>query len=356
VSSPESITRVEVRDEPRPGLRVAPARVGRYEIGHRLGQGGAGIVYSARDPELQRDVAVKIITLRSGAQDEAARLVREGQALAQLSHENVVRVFDVGFHDARTVYLVMEQLDGGDLRKWLATPRSVDEIVAACTAAGRGLAAVHAIGVVHRDFKPSNVLVGKDGRIAVGDFGLAKSFERAASSEPSERNSGESLRFDDDLTGTGSVVGTPAFMAPEQHTGGEVGPAADQFAFCVSFWLALFGTYPFEGRSLPELAANKLAGRIATAPRRSGVPRQVVAVLARGLAAQPEARHPGMDAMLSALADAFSVPRRRTGGLAIAAGVAWVLSAAACTSTGSEDRSTSPRYGTTCSAQQIRPC
>jgi eukaryotic-like serine/threonine-protein kinase len=189
-----------------------------------LGAGTSGVVYEARDPELDRRVAVKV--LRPEASEQRERLLREARSLARLSHPNVVTVYEVGSFE-RGVYVAMELVEGVALKRWLEYPRGSNEIVGVLAQAARGLAAAHARGVVQRDFKPENVIVGEDGRVRVIDFGLAGAAE---SIDPAgEDPDGAALR----LTRTGEVIGTPAYMAPEQVRGGRVDARADQFAFCV---------------------------------------------------------------------------------------------------------------------------
>ena len=148
-------------------------RVGRYELIGRLGAGGMGVVHRAHDPELDRPVAVKLLRAEASSDDKArARMLREARALAKLSHANVVQIYEIGEHEQRT-FLVMEYVDGSTLAHWLEQQRPWPEVLARFVAAGRGLAAAHRAGVVHRDFKPENVLLGRDGSVRVADFGLA---------------------------------------------------------------------------------------------------------------------------------------------------------------------------------------
>jgi eukaryotic-like serine/threonine-protein kinase len=187
-----------------------PSTISRYVLGERLGAGAMGVVHAAYDPELRRRVAIKLLLRRADA-----RLLREAQALARVSHPNVISIFDVGTH-AGGVFLAMELVDGHSLGGWLAAaPRRIDEIVAVLAAAGRGLAAAHAAGLVHRDFKPDNVLVGRDGRVRVTDFGLAR--DQADGTDTAAAESSDLLAAD--LTQAGTIVGTPAYMAPEQLAG-----------------------------------------------------------------------------------------------------------------------------------------
>ena len=198
-----------------------PSRVGRYVVLEQIGQGGMGIVCSGYDPRLQRTVAIKLLRPSLTDSEAATRLLREAQALACLSHPNVVAVFECGaLADREGTYLVMEMVEGETLRRWSTrAPRSTEEIVAAYLQAARGLSAAHAAGLVHRDFKPDNVLMGSDGRVRVTDFGLARTTASTST-----------LTGDRDPTAS-DFAGTPSYMAPEQASGGSVGPAADQYAF-----------------------------------------------------------------------------------------------------------------------------
>ncbi len=284
--------------------------VGRYTVLDRIGSGGMGVVYAAFDPQLDRRVALKVMHPGSdGTSDTAgrARLLREAQAMAKLSHLNVITVHDVGTFGER-VFVAMEFIEGSTLRDWMDAERSWPELVDAFVRAGRGLAAAHAAGLVHRDFKPDNVLMGQDGRVLVMDFGLARTTSlrtgpiadqleeiRAASS------SGGGETRDLNLTRTGALLGTPAYMAPEQHRGEHIGPQTDQFSFCVALYEGLYRERPFEGASMASLAINVLDGTIRPAPRDSKIPAWLRAVVVRGLAVSPGDRHPSMDALLAEL-------------------------------------------------------
>ena len=255
------------------GERVS---IGRYQLLQRAGAGGMGVVWSAWDPELERRVAIKLMHVKS----EIARqhMLREGQSLAKLSHPNIVPIYDVGTVDDQ-VYLVMEWIAGVTLRAYCAEPRGVRELVAIYLAAGTGVAAAHRTGIVQRDFKPDNVMIGDDGRVRVLDFGLARADQ-----------------------GEGSVAGTPRYMAPEQARGDAPTPAADQYSFGIAL-----------GESLAK---------------RGEVAAWLAAVVTRATAPEPGKRYPDMDALLAALArDPARVWRRRAvaAGAVVAAGVAFAI-------------------------------
>jgi len=292
--------------------------VGRYVVIDRIGVGGMGAVYAAFDPELDRRVALKLLlpsTSSGNSSEGRSRLQREAQALAKLSHPNIVAVHDVG-SIADEVYIAMEFVPGQTLGEWSAsTSRSVAQVLAVYDQAARGLAAAHAAGILHRDFKPANVILGEDGRVRVMDFGLARAF-----SEPEVVGvPGTGLLLDGSLTTTGAIMGTPAYMAPEQHLGLPTGPATDQFALCVALWEALHGTRPYRGRSLVELVETVTSGLLSEpAPDRSA-PAWVRRVLRRGLAASPEDRWPSVEALRVALT---RDPSRRRRALAVATLVA----------------------------------
>jgi len=314
--------------ESRGGLRL-----GRYVLLGELGAGAMGLVYSAYDPELDRKVAIKVVRARPGDHDGkgTSRLVREARALARLSHPNVVVVHDVGVVEpegattgaSATVFIAMEHVRGTTMRRWLADARRPwREVIEMLEQAGRGLAAAHEVGLVHRDFKPDNVMVGEDGRVRVMDFGLARALESTPSTEVDEPHG--TLSADVSHTRTGVAVGTPAYMAPEQRIAEAVDARSDQFAFCVVAWEALLGRRPS-----PRLDADKPLA--ALRPSESTVPLWVLAVLRQGLASEPEARHRDMPALLTALADDPVRRRRRrlvVGGVLVVlglgtAGVAW---------------------------------
>ena len=248
----------------------------RYTIHEIVGTGAMSVVYAATDRVLDRKVAYKV--LRDPDREQAARLQREAQAMAKLAHPNVLPVHDVGFADGR-MFLTAELVAGRTLAEWLAqAPRGWREIVGVFVQAGRGLAAAHAAGITHRDFKPSNVLVGDDGRVRVADFGLA--------ARPSEASGGE-------------LVGTPAYMAPEQLAGDPADARSDQFGFCVALFEALVGERPFAAKDLDGL--RRAIERGPVMPRTRRLPRALRRIVLGGLAIEPAKRHASMDALCDQL-------------------------------------------------------
>jgi tetratricopeptide (TPR) repeat protein/predicted Ser/Thr protein kinase len=308
---------------PATGAHETAAKIGRYIVLGALGEGGMGVVYAAYDPELDRKVALKVLLRgRSGSARAHERLLREAQALARLSHPNVVAVHDVGTHDGR-VFIAMEFIAGATLTATVAAERpDAAAILRLYRAAGQGLAAAHRAGLVHRDFKPDNVMVDPDGRVRVVDFGLALA---AAEASPTDSLVPGATNHSN-LTMTGALMGTPAYMAPEQHLGAATDARTDIFAFCVALYEHLYGERPFAGDSVVRVAAEVLEGRIREAPRGSKVPRALRRVLLRGLARDPQDRHPTMDALLAELDAALAAPTRRrlfiAGGVALALGLA----------------------------------
>ena len=279
--------------------------VGKYRLDRMLGSGGMGVVWAAFDPDLERAVALKLLRAESAEQTMRTRLLREARAMARLRHPNVVTVFDVGTDKGRD-YIAMELVEGGTLDDWLQTKPSREAIVDALLAAGRGLAAAHTAGLVHRDFKPHNVLRAADGHIYVTDFGLARG---QIEDGPEIVTSRSDNVLDSHLTQTGVLIGTPAYMAPEQFTGAIPDPKSDQFAFCVTAWQALTGARPFRGSSVEELAASARAG---TTQLTADLPAPLRSVLERGLSASPSDRWPDMPALLEALSHALHArPKRR---------------------------------------------
>jgi serine/threonine-protein kinase len=287
-------------------------RVGRYVISGVIGWGGMGIVYAAQDPSLNRRITLKFLRddrSPRGDSDRQAWLLREAQAMAQLSHPNVVSVYDVGTYEAQ-VFVAMEFVEGQTLKEWLRDQtRGWREVLAAFIEAGRGLAAAHAAGVIHRDFKPANVLVGSNGRVRVTDFGLAHAIEgRWEVLASTSKNSFGAWHLGRNLTETGVVKGTPAYMAPEQFLGGRTDARTDQFSFCVALYQGIYGQRPFRGETPDALVENVVHERVLPPPKNSAVPPTLHAILRRGLSRQLGQRYATMDALLTALGDALERP------------------------------------------------
>jgi tetratricopeptide (TPR) repeat protein len=335
-------------------------RLGRYMPIEELGRGGMGRVLRAYDPRLQREVALKVLHARAVDPVSRARLVREARTMAKLGHPNVVAVYDVDDDPRHGVMLAMELVEGGTLREWLRhSPRHWSEILAAFVEAGRGLAAAHAEGLLHRDFKPTNVLVAREGPVGAGgrgpckvtDFGLAKlEHEQASSTSSAGAPPGPSSADEsgEALTQDGTVLGTPIYMAPEQHHGEALTSAADQFSFCVSLWEALYGELPFGGDTRAEVVANIHAGKPRAPTRTGAVPGWLRRVCERGLALEPTQRWPSMGALLDTLAKGRTRARARQGlaavGVLALLGAGWQAQrrwdlaqrTAACEATGDE--------------------
>ncbi|HVV87816.1 MAG TPA: serine/threonine-protein kinase, partial [Kofleriaceae bacterium] len=315
--------------------------IGRYRIDRVLGQGGMGVVYAAHDPDLDRPVALKV--LRGAAGSEArTRLLREARAMAKLSHPNVITVYEVGSAGAID-FVAMELIDGKSLAEWLAGGRRpAEEVLRVFRAAARGLEAAHGAGLVHRDFKPANVLLGRNERVVVTDFGLARAFDDlavvpddappadlattqpvATARAPSARPDAASLSST--LTRTGALLGTPADMAPEQFAGVTAGPRSDQYAFCVALWEALAGGRPFQGATIDDLRRAAEGG---DTRGDDALPRRLRPILLRGMAREAADRYPDLTALRAAIDRAERRPRRlvvaATAGAAVLAGVVTV--------------------------------
>ena len=379
------------------GLAAGDA-LGRFQLVRLLGHGSMGEVWAARDPELDREVALKLLRLPPGALgvEATTRLRREAQAMARLNHANVVTIHELGTDGADRVFCAMELVHGVTLRAWLATPRTWRAVMAIARAVGHGVVAAHAAGLIHRDIKPENILIADDGRTLVSDFGLAKLADLGAVSttvppfggaaargrapdvvrtappfggaaargqapdvdptappfggaaargqapdvDPTAPPFGGAAAPNDsapsgDLTTAGAVIGTPVYMAPEQLAG-KPDARSDQFSYCVTIYEALFGVRPFGGASLAQLEAA-----IARGPERPrdlrGVPRGVLRCLVRGLAADPQARWPAMSALVEALDHAVRAPRRRRIGLAVAGVAVLAVGGVALAGTRSRD-------------------
>jgi tetratricopeptide (TPR) repeat protein len=332
--------------------------VGRYVILDCIGSGGMGVVYAAYDPELDRKVAIKLLRSELGGApaggDARTRLLREAQALARLSHPNVIGIHDVGTLEDR-IFIAMEHVDGVTLGDWLRQcSRDWREITAMFAQAARGLGAAHQAGVVHRDFKPHNVMVDGAGRARVLDFGLARAADAPPDDEASEVAvadlpavaSPRQGALQTPLTGANAFLGTPAYMAPEQFLRRPADAKSDQFSFCAALYEALFGQLPFEGATLGELEQSVLAGRVRPPPRGSGVPGWLRPIVLVGLGVRPETRHPAMEALADALARDPALLRRRW----LSAGVALLATSALAVGLGAAAR----RRGALCRGAEQR--
>jgi serine/threonine protein kinase/tetratricopeptide (TPR) repeat protein len=324
--------------EPETALTRGTA-LGRFVVLGLVGRGAMGEVYGAYDPELDRKIAIKLVRAGGGGQgsEGRTRLMREAQATAKISHPNVVVVYDAGTFGER-VFIAMEFVEGHTLRYWLQEKeRPWQEILEAFLAAGRGLAAAHDKELVHRDFKPDNVMVAKGGQVRVMDFGLARIVDGAppsggVPSSPLALDGGildleatpilggppvddaaatgtSTLAFRDKITVTGAMLGTPAYMSPEQFKGALADARSDQFSFCVALYEALYGARPFAGRNLEELARNVVAGNVAAPPAARRVPPAVRKALERGLRADALERFPSMNALLAEIEKAAGTAR-----------------------------------------------
>lgn len=282
--------------------------VDRYVILGMLGAGGMGVVYAAYDPDLDRKVALKFLRPGGGTDRKLAqaRLRREAQAMAQLANPHVVAVHDVSVHNDR-VYVAMEYIEGQTLTRWLAeSKRSWQEVLAVFLEVGKGLAAAHAVGLMHRDVKPDNLMLDDQGRARVMDFGLALGTESAQPSAKKDslitRHLGSQKVAQTDAQ-TGALQGTPAYMAPERYDAKGVDARTDQFSYCVAFWEALYGERPFAGENVAALYGAVASGKRRAVPsdRAATVPTWLRQTLDRGLSVDPDARWPTIDALLSAL-------------------------------------------------------
>ena len=359
------------------------ATIGRYVVLGLVGRGGMGEVYAAYDPELDRKVAVKLLRIKRGAgvslTEGRQRTLREAQAIARLSHPNVVVVFDVGTYQDQ-VFIAMEFVEGNTATYWLqAADRSWQEILKVFLAAGRGLAAAHEKGLVHRDFKPDNVMVGRDNQVRVMDFGLARQvteksavtaadrvadkpvtpseggttptqripaavadngaaidFDSASTIvisglpggpvlAPTETQTASSGMFEVQLTRTGAMMGTPAYMAPEQFLGAPTDARTDQFSFCVALYEALYGQRPFGGNTMFALTSNVVQGKVRDPPGESNVPPWIRRILMRGLRPTVNERFASMNELLEAFAKDPAVKRRKVVAAGLAASLAVVL-------------------------------
>jgi tRNA A-37 threonylcarbamoyl transferase component Bud32/tetratricopeptide (TPR) repeat protein len=305
------------------------SQIGRYVIVETLGMGAMGVVFAAYDPKLDRRVALKLLRHGAGPSHESigrSRLFREAQSLAKFSSRNVIQVHDVDTYEGQ-VFIAMEYIEGQSVKRWLGKEkRSTREILRVFIEAGKGLAAAHAADVIHRDFKPENVLIGNDGRVCVADFGLATAGHTRDHSGAFATISGSGVRTTDDLveeivassdsrlTKAGRVVGTPAYMSPEQFLGLPVGAYTDQFAFCVALYEALCGRLPFDGKTRSANLNARVEGRVRPEGE-DGIPRWLDRILRRGLMPHAEQRYPDMETLIAALRGDPIRRRRRWAGV-----------------------------------------
>jgi len=308
---------------PAPAAAPVPhgARIGRFIVLDQLGEGGMGRVLRAYDPQLDRRVAIKLLRSDVGSASRElaqARLLREAQAMARASHPNLVTIFDAGT-EGDQVFLAMELVEGETLEGWLKKPHPWREVVRLFLDAARGLAAAHAAGLVHRDFKPANVLVHPEGRAVVTDFGIAHLVASTGPTAPVSRGEHESGAHEK-LTGAGNVVGTPRYMSPEQYEDLPLDGRSDQFSFSVALYEALSGQLPFEGRKLDERLLHMQRGEVRPPPPDASAPKWLWAALQRGLAFTPDQRFPSLDALIAHFERRLS-RRRLKQGAAVALGL-----------------------------------
>jgi serine/threonine protein kinase len=296
-----------------PALSIGD-RVGRYLVLSTLGAGGMGMVFAAYDPQLDRKIALKVLRTNLGANtaDARKRLKREAQAIARLNHPNVVGVYDVGTTTSgEDVYIAMEFVEGDTLTTWLKRyPRTWREILEIFAQAGRGLMAAHSVGLLHRDFKPDNVLVGSDGRVRVTDFGLARSLfgiDDSNRGPVADGDPGKLIQVD--LTATGTVLGTPRYMPPEQLQGPNIDARSDQFSFCVALYEALYGAHPLAGATSVAMLEHGTPAE--TPPTDTRVPGKVGRAVMRGLAKDRSLRFTVMAELMAELAPPEPRPRMR---------------------------------------------
>lgn len=283
------------------------SKVGRYTVIERVGSGAMGVVFSAWDPKLDRRVALKVVRGDGYGPPKESGRFREAKALAKLSHPGVVTLYDVGTLDDG-LFIAMEYLRGVTIGRWRIEHPDAPwpEVVQLYMHAGAGLSAAHDAGLVHRDFKPANVMVTERGRVKVLDFGLA-------SIDGESRKAGR--------------IGTPRYMAPEQHSGSAVDFRSDQFSFCASLYEALFDQHPFDGDTSFELSLSVQAGELKPIPSGHNVPSRVCDAVNRGLSTEPSDRFASMEDLLREL-DPLAPSRRRQWGV-LAGGGALLLAAAA---------------------------
>jgi serine/threonine protein kinase len=290
-------------------------RIGRYCVLEPLGMGACGVVLAAHDPELDRRVALKLLREIASAGEQRSeareRLLREARAMARVTHPNVVGVYDVGTFDDQ-VFVAMDLVEGQTLRSFLASHTlPLHEVLELFVQAGKGLWAAHGAGLVHRDFKPDNVLVGDDGRVRVTDFGLASVHAQPTRAADQVLDSGVHA-LGVSLTVSGVALGTPRYMAPEQHLSASVDARADQFAFAVALYEGLTGEHPFPALAYGELKTRVLSGHIEPCPAFQALPAPLQDCLRRALQTRPEERYPTMEELLRDLSIPGPIVQPRT--------------------------------------------
>ncbi len=290
--------------------------IGRYRVLDVLGRGGMGVVYRARDPDLDRELALKVVLPGSAAPRAQKRLLEEARAMAKLRHPSVVPVFDVGSTE-RGVYIVMPLVSGGTVYDWLrAAKRSWPEVLDCFLAAGRGLVAAHDAGLIHRDLKPRNILVSDAGEVLVADFGIAARADE--SNDPMSGTPGSAQ--------VSSIAGTPAYMAPEQAASSTIDARADQYSFCISLWEGLCGERPTDAETRTAGGAGRLLD--SGERKRGDAPAWLLRAVARGFSAAPERRWPSMAALIAHIEARRARPKKLaflTLGAVIAAGSAGLV-------------------------------
>jgi eukaryotic-like serine/threonine-protein kinase len=307
-------------------------RIGRYVVIRLLGSGGMGMVYLADDPRLDRRIAIKILRGRSPEEPESdharQRLLREAQAIARLSHPNVVAIHDVGTH-RDGVFIAMEYVEGVSLRSWIREREpKLGQIIDVFIGAARGLSAAHAANIVHRDVKPDNIIVDDQLHAKVLDFGLARSVREASlhadARAPMEADDDNEVhaKLAVDMTAVGHIMGTPPYMSPEQARGLPLTARTDQYSLCVALYEAVYGVRPFVGRSATELASARKKGP--KFPEHPTIPRALRRIIERALQPDPEHRFDSMDAVVREL-NRYRHRQRRTTALIV---VVAVMSAA----------------------------
>lgn len=324
-------------------------RFERYSVLGEIGRGGMGRVLDAYDPQLERRVAIKVLTHDTIEADQRVaarmRLHREARALAHLSHPNIVTIYDVGTVDD-TLFLVMERLEGVSLAAWMAQPehaqRSWQEIIRVLSSAARGLQAAHSSGLIHRDFKPDNLMVEPNGRVVVLDFGIVGASQPDPSSAPLTSKLAPITQREhsvaSEVTQAGDIMGTPAYMAPEQHAGAQADERCDQFAFCVTLYEALHGVRPFPGRTQSAIARRARAGVFERPSVSRQVPRWLQHALRRGLEAERDRRFSTLGELIELFEMRTRPPRWR--GWAAAASIATLSIAAVLATTSEAQRDT----------------